>query len=291
MTPQGRAELYLFGTTFIWGGTFVVVKFGLADISPVLLVALRFSMAAALLILFGARRILRIDRTLFWKGSLLGFLLFIGFTLQTIGLKDTTASKSAFITGLMVIFTPFFQFAIEKRLPKPGNFVGVVIVTAGLWLLTSPSGGGITRGDFLTLLCAAVFGVYIVMLDLISKGSDPFHLTFLQMIPSALLGWFAAFFLETPAWNPTIAAVGVVVYCALLGNILCGYVQTRYQRDTTPTRAVIIFTIEPLWATLLGYAALREVIGYWGMAGGAMIIGGILISEFSDSASSSPGPQ
>jgi len=291
MTPQGRAELYLFGTTFIWGGTFVVVKFGLADISPVLLVALRFSMAAALMILFGARRILRMDRSLFWKGSLLGFLLFIGFTLQTIGLKDTTASKSAFITGLMVIFTPFFQFAIEKRPPKPGNVLGVGIVTAGLWLLTSPSGNGITRGDFLTLLCAAVFGLYIVMLGMISKGSDPFQLTFLQMIPSALLGWIAAFLLETPLWNPTIAAIGVVAYCALLGNILCGYVQTRYQRDTTPTRAVIIFTIEPLWATLLGYVALREVIGYWGMAGGVLIIGGILISEFSDFASSSPSPE
>jgi drug/metabolite transporter (DMT)-like permease len=291
MTLRGRAELYLFGTTFFWGGTFVVVKFGLADISPVLLVALRFSLAAVVLLLLGARRILRIDRTLFWKGSLLGFLLFLAFTLQTIGLKGTTASKSAFITGLMVIFTPFFQFAIEKRPPRPGNFVGVVIVTAGLWLLTSPSGSAITRGDFLTLLCAAVLGLYIVMLGRISKGADPFQLTFLQMIPPALLGWITVFSFETQVWNPTLAAIGVVAYCALLGNIVCGYVQTRYQRDTTPTRAVIIFTIEPLWATLLAYTALGEVIGYWGMAGGILIIGGILISEFSDSASSSPSPE
>lgn len=108
MTRRGRAELYLFATTFIWGGTFVAVKLGVVDLSPVLFVALRFSLAAGLLFLFGIKRILKTDRALVWKGSLLGFLLFLGFTLQTVGLKYTTASESAFITGLMVIFTPSF---------------------------------------------------------------------------------------------------------------------------------------------------------------------------------------
>jgi len=284
MTARGRAELYLFGTTFIWGGTFVVVKIGLTDLSPVLLVAIRFSLAAVLLLLFDWRSILQIERPLIWKGSLLGFLLFLGFVLQTVGLKDTTASKSAFITGLMVIFTPFFQLSIEKRTVKTGNLIGVVIVTVGLWLLTSPNGNGLTRGDLLTLLCAAVFGLYIVLLGLFSKGEDPLQLTFLQMMPSAFFGWATVWFLERPIWNPTAAAIGAILYCALLGNILCGYVQTRYQRDTTPTRAAIIFTIEPLWATLLAFTLIGEVIGYWGFAGGALIIAGIMISELADSS-------
>lgn len=288
MTRRGRAELYLFATTFIWGGTFIAVKLGVVDLSPVLFVALRFSLAAVLLFFFGLKRILSTDRTLIWKASLLGLLLFLGFTLQTAGLKDTTASKSAFITGLMVIFTPFFQFAIEKRPPKIGNLAGVAIVTGGLWLLTSPSGGassggGFTFGDFLTLLCAAVFGLYIVMLDLVSKKADPLQLTFIQMIPPAVLGWMTMPMVETPILYPTPTAIAVLLYCALLGNIVCGYIQARYQRDTTPTRAVIIFTIEPLWASILGYMVLREVIGYWGVAGGVLIIAGILVSELSDS--------
>lgn len=288
MTRRGKAELFLFATTFIWGGTFVVVKLGLQDISPVLFVALRFTLAAALLFIFAFQAVLRTNRGLFWKGNLLGFLLFLGFVFQTIGLNDTTASKSAFITGLMVIFTPFFQFAIEKRPPKAGNIVGVAIVTAGLWLLTSPSGAGFTFGDFLTLLCAAVFGLYIVMLDVISKEQDALPLTFLQMLAPAALGWAAAPLFEAPVWHPTASAIAVLLYSALLANILCGYVQTRYQRDTTPTRAAIIFTIEPLWASILGYLVLQERIGYSGMIGGAMIIGGILVSELTDSASSPP---
>jgi drug/metabolite transporter (DMT)-like permease len=288
MTRRGRAELYLFSTTFIWGGTFVAVKLGLVDLSPVLFVALRFSLAGVLLFVLGVRRIVKIDRVLLWKGNFLGLLLFLGFALQTIGLNDTTASKSAFITGLMVIFTPFYQFAIEKRPPKFGNVLGVVIVTAGLWLLTSPSGAGFTFGDFLTLLCAAVFGLYIVMLDLISKKEDALQLTFLQMMAPAALGWLAAPLVETPTFNPTPMAIAALLFCALLGNVVCSYIQTRYQRDTTPTRAVIIFTIEPLWASILGYLLLREVIGYWGVAGGALIIAGILVSELSDSKPSPP---
>lgn len=292
-TRRGRAELFLFVTTFIWGGTFVAVKLGLGDLSPVLFVALRFSLAALVLLPFAIKRILKIDRALFWKGSLLGSLLFLGFTLQTIGLSDTTASRSAFITGLMVIFTPFFQFAIEKRAPKFANLAGVAIVTAGLWFLTSPSGGspsgtGFTRGDALTLLCAVVFGLYIVMLDLFSKGAEALPLTFLQMLTPAVLGWLTLPLLETPVWYPTPNAIAALLFCALLGNVLSNYIQTRYQRDTTPTRAVIIFTIEPLWASILGYWMLREVIGYGGMAGGAMIIAGILVSELSDSAPSPP---
>jgi len=288
MTRRGRAELYLFGTTFIWGGTFVAVKLGLGDISPILFVALRFTLAAAVLFLFGIRQILHSNRELFWKGNFLGFLLFVGFALQTVGLNDTTASKSAFITGLMVIFTPFFQFAIENRPPRLGNILGVITVTAGLWLLTSPSGAGFTFGDFLTLLCAAVFGLYIVMLDIISKKADALPLTFFQMMIPAVLGWVTAPGFETLMWFPTQTAIVTLVFCAILGNCLCGYIQARYQRDTTPTRTAIIFTIEPLWASILGYVMLREVIGYWGIAGGIMIVAGILISELSDSMPSQP---
>lgn len=292
-TPRGRAELFLFATTFIWGGTFVAVKLGLGDLSPVLFVALRFSLAVPVLLSFSPKQILKIDRVLLWKGSLLGSLLFLGFALQTVGLTDTTASKSAFITGLMVIFTPFFQFAIEKRAPKPANLAGVAIVTAGLWFLTSPSGGsppgiGFTWGDALTLLCAAVFGLYIVLLDLFSKDAEALPLTFLQMLTPAVLGWLVLPLLETPVWRSTPNAIAVLLFCALLGNVLSNYIQTRYQRDTTPTRAVIIFTIEPLWASILGYWMLQEVIGYGGVTGGAMIIAGILVSELSDSAPSPP---
>jgi len=247
------------------------------------LTALRFSIAALLFFLLFPKRILKIDRDVIYKGSILGFLLFIGFATQTIGLKYTTASKSAFITGMFVIFTPLFQFLIEKRSPHQANMIGIGIVSMGLWLLTEPSGGGFGIGDGLTLSCAIVFGLYIVALDIISKRYDIIHLAFLQMVSCAALSWISLGVLENPLFRPTPNALWGLAYLTILATVVTTYVQTRFQRDTTPTRAAIIFTIEPVWAAISAYFLLDEELGMVGMLGGGLIIAGILISEVSKS--------
>ena len=95
-------------------------------------------------------------------GIILGILLSIGFITQTIGLQYTTASKSGFLTGLLVIFTPIFQLFIERKMPGKGNLLGVVLVAIGLFFLTSPQGQEFNLGDFLTLICAVVYALYII---------------------------------------------------------------------------------------------------------------------------------
>jgi drug/metabolite transporter (DMT)-like permease len=285
LTPRHTAELILFIATFIWGGTFVVVKLGLEDLSPLLLTALRFTVAAFLFSILFPRGIRAIDQATLRQGGLLGLLLFLGFAAQTIGLKYTTASKSAFITGTFVIFTPIFQLFIERRRPHRANLIGIIVVLTGLWLLTSPTGQGFNIGDGLTLFCAVIFGLYIVFLDLISKRYDIMHLTFLQLLSCALLTWGSIGVLETPFFNPTPNALWGLAYLSILATVLTTYVQTRYQRDTTPTRAAIIFTIEPVWAALLAYAALQEKMGWVDLWGAALIVAGILISELSDKKS------
>lgn len=282
MTAKGRAEWFLFATTFIWGGTFVIIKQGLVDLSPLLMVSIRFTLATLVLLPFCMKALLRADRkSIFW-GCFLGFLIFAGFLLQTLGLKETTTSKSAFITTMMVIFTPLFQMLILKRRPRWGNLVGVIVVSVGLWFLTNPSGGGLNRGDLLTLLCAIVFGLFIVLLDWTTRRYDFLLMTFLQISFPAVCGWILLPFFEPPVFRPTQGALFALGYTAILATVVTGYIQTRYQRDTTPTRAALIFTVEPLWAAALGYFFLQETMGIWGMLGGGLIIGGILFSELSE---------
>ena len=282
MTAKGRAEWYLFATTFIWGGTFVIIKEGLVDLSPLLMVALRFSLASLALLPFCLRSLFRADRKAILWGFLLGFLIFAGFVLQTLGLQETTASKSSFITSMMVIFTPLFQWIFLKRRPRWGNWAAVVIVSVGLWFLTAPSGGGLNRGDLLTLLCAFVFGLFIVLLDWTTRRYDPLLLTFLQIFSPALLSWIAFFLFEQPIFRPTQAVLITLGYTAFLATVVTGYIQTRYQRDTTPTRAALIFAVEPLWAAILSFFFLQERLGAWGMFGGGLIIGGVVFSEISE---------
>lgn len=212
---------------------------------------------------------------------ILGGMLGAGMVIQNYGIYQTTASKAAFITGLMVIFTPLAQLIIEKRAPKLGNILGIITVTIGLYLLTTPDGSEFNFGDALVLLSAIVFGVFIVYMDILSKGIDPFQLSFIQIVSTAIVAALCVPFEVIRiqlSWNTVL----VLFYMGFFATVITTYSQTRFQKETTPTRAVIIFTLEPVIAAVLAYFLLREILGISGIIGGALIIIGVLLSEFSD---------
>ena len=272
----------LLSITVVWGSTFVISKELLADISPFTYIALRFGIASLLFAALVFRSIRIMPRSAVIHGSILGFLLFAGFAAQTVGLQYTSASKSAFITGMMVVFTPVCQLLIERRPPKIGNVIGVVLVTAGLYLLTSPAGSEFNRGDGLTLICAITFGLYIVYLDIYGKQHDASHLTLVQFVSTFVLGTASALLFEQSRVNMTTGAATALGYLIIFPTIVALYVQARFQKDTTPTRSAIIFSIEPVLAAGFAYLLLNERIGGIGMVGGGLILTGLLVSELWD---------
>jgi drug/metabolite transporter (DMT)-like permease len=282
MTAKTKAEAALAATTLVWGGTFAILKIGLEDISPILMVAVRFVTASILLLLFFHRKIFPIPLHAVLKGGLLGVFLFLGFVTQNIGITITTASKSAFITGMMVIFVPMLQFVIERRSPKIGNLLGVAIVSAGLWFLTSPAGSAFNAGDALTLACALLFAIYIVYLDVVSKEMTTFQLLFVQLASMGVYSVIAVLLFESPRIDLAPRTLMVLLYLTIFATLMTTWVQTRFQKDTTPTRAVVIFSVEPVIASAVAYLLLGETLGALGFLGGGLIIAGVLISELSD---------
>ena len=281
MTSRTRAELFLLSITLIWGSTFALSKYLLDTISPLFYIGVRFSLALVIFTVLAYRRVRATTKDAFLKGGILGLLLFSGFTAQTIGLQYTGATKSAFITGMMVVFTPICQIVIERKAPKVGNIIGILIVTIGLYLLTSPTGSEFNLGDGLNLFCAVTFALYIVYLDVFSKGQDPVHLTIAQFVVCAVLGFAAAFLFEPVRFHPTTAAYGALLYLTIFATVIALFIQTRFQKDTTPTRSAVIFSIEPVLAAGIAYVVLGEVLGVPGIVGGALIVGGVLVSELS----------
>jgi drug/metabolite transporter (DMT)-like permease len=245
-------------------------------------VALRFTAALIMFMLIFPNRVRAIRMPAVRKGAFLGALLGVGLIMQNIGLNDTTASKSGFITGTMVIFTPIVQLIVERRLPKIGNVFGVLIVTAGLFLLTMPGGSGIVFGDVITLIAAVLFGVFIVYVDVFSKEEDPVQLGFMQIVVTVVIAWFLVPF-EAVRFVPSWTVAGELFYMAAFATVLTTYANTTYQQFTTPTRAAILFTMEPVVSALLAYIILGEVLGTLGAIGAGIIVFGILVSELSDS--------
>lgn len=281
MQQRTRAELVLLSCTLIWGSTFVVTKQGLGDASPFAFLAVRFVLASLLLLSVRWPSIRRLDRRAALRGGLLGVFLFAGFATQTVGLQYTTASKSGFITGLLVVLTPLLQIVVTRKRLAAGNVIGVVLVTGGLYLLTSPSGAGFNLGDALTVACALAFALYIVYVDVFGRASNPSQLTFMQVAVTALLSCVAMAFEEVRI-VPTATLFGSVGYLAVFATVIALGLQTHYQRDTTPTRAAVLFSLEPVFAALLGYLALDERLGALGVLGGAIIVLGVLFSQLGE---------
>ena len=219
---------------------------------------------------------------------MLGLLLYVGFAVQTVGQTYTTASKSAFFTGLLVVLTPIVHYIVQhvfhlpRRTLKVGNILGVLFAATGLYLLTSPSGSNFNIGDGLTIICAVMFACYIVYLDFASNEPDKLQLTFVQFILCGGLGLVSALLFENMRFVPTPGTIASLLYLTIFATIIAMWVQNRYQGDTTPTRAAVIFSMEPVIAATFAYFVRDEIIGTIGVVGAAGIVLGVLFSELSD---------
>lgn len=288
MTAQRRAETLLLAATVIWGSTFVVTK-GILDVaSPLAYTSVRFLLAAIIVRFLFRGSAFSPRRGSLVPGLVLGLLLFAGFAFQTIGMQYTTASKSAFFTGMLVVFTPMFHIAAQKwfNLPRKslllGNIVGVVCSAAGIYLLSSPGGGGFSRGDAMTLVAAALFAIYIVYLDTSSRNVETMPLTFIVFLSCGVAAALGALLFEEVRIVPVAGFFVPLVYLTIFATVIALGVQNRFQADTTPTRAAVIFSLEPVIAAVFAYLVRGEQLGPVGMAGGGIIFGGLILSELSE---------
>lgn len=294
MKVRTKAEFALLANAVVWGGTFSMIKSALSDVSPIMFMTLRFSLAALLLYPFFKKYFNRLAAQNYKQAFVLGLLLFGGFITQTIGLQYTSATKSAFITGTFVIFTPMLQTLLEKRIPALQNQVGIIFVFVGIILLSSKGenalqilndvGNSFNIGDLLTLFCAIFYALYIVYLDMISDSNEPKFLTFFQIIVTAVLSIISVFIfnllrIENVKLDLTGGLVLAVLYTALFATILTTFLQTKFQREVTPTKASIIFSMEPIFAALTAYLFINEKLSMFGIIGSLFIFAGVLISE------------
>ena len=284
-TPQvsreRAAEALLVWNALIWGATFVVVKSALAGISPLYFLALRFSLATiALLVLFrgvgkGARD---------WKsvgaGVLIGSLLFAGYLTQTLGLRLTSAPKSAFITGLCSVLVPVLAAVAYRIRPQVAEVAGLLVATVGMALMTlNGSIGAISRGDLLTLACAFAFAAHIVTLGHYS-GTVSFELlSVTQIATSAVWSWALLWWMEKPhvEWRPSV--VCAILVTGLLATALAFTIQAWAQRYTTSTRTALIYMLEPVTAWLTSYFLTGEGLSGRAAAGAGLILGGVVLVE------------
>ena len=281
--PSARAEAALVFVAFIWGSTFVLVKAALADVSTFLFLALRFLLAGIVLAIAYRRRMSGIFTKSWrklWSGVLTGVFLFGGYVFQTLGLRLTTPSKSAFLTGLAIVLVPLLSSLVYRIAPQFREVLGAVIATTGMGLMTlEGTKFRIETGDLLTIVGAIFFALHMVAIGHYAPRDGFECLSVLQISTAALLGlslcwWVEGIYIR---WTPTVIS-GLLV-AGLLATAAAFTLHAWAQQHTTATRTAVIFALEPIFAWGTSFVVLREVLDWRAAIGAIFILSGILIVE------------
>jgi drug/metabolite transporter (DMT)-like permease len=275
------ADLALLAVAGFWGLTFPLGKIVLAALHPFTYLAARFTIGAVLLVAgLPAARLAMPPRR--WLAALgVGTVFFFGYALQTVGLRLTTASNTAFITGLSTALVPMIWAIWHRRAPRPGVLIGIALATAGLALLTLGDSVRPNLGDVLVLGCAFMFALHIVLIGRLARAIDPVAFATAQVLPVGVFSMLAAS-TERPLASLAAASApvwGMVVFMAVTGTVFGMLVQTWAQRITTPSHTGLMFTFEPVAAALASYLILGEILSGRQAFGAGLILAGIVLAE------------
>ncbi|WP_312426037.1 DMT family transporter [Lacrimispora sp.] len=272
--------------TIIWGSSFVVMKNSVSQISPIYLMAVRFSIGGLALAVIFFSRLKNINKSIVWPGIVCGFWLSISYIIQTYGLKYTTASNNAFITTLYVIIVPFMNFLFYRVKIHRKSLVAAVLAVVGIGFLSLNSGiSHVNIGDVLTLICSFCYGIQILFIDTYTKKHDPINLTMIQLPCAAIICWVLAFILEGKLSLNVFSSdlVGSLFYLGIFASAVCFSIQNIGQKYVPAATASILLSLESVFGVIFAIALLGEPLTLRILIGFILIFIAVLLSESSKS--------
>jgi drug/metabolite transporter (DMT)-like permease len=300
LRPTTLAHILLLSVVAVWGATFVLVKDALQDASPLLFNLLRMTLAFIALAIVNHRQLRNISRRSLFSGLFVGLFLAAGYQFQTAGLARTTPAKSAFITGLVVVFVPLFTIVPALRSPNTPAprwtaAAGALLAFSGLLLLTTPTGttwenifASIGLGDLLTLACAIAFAGHLLALAHASPRTPIAQLATVQIGAAAVIMAITLPLGGKPHLAVTPRLLIALAVTSLLATAAAFTIQSWAQQHLPPTHTAILLTLEPVFACIASFLLLHERLARRSLCGAALILAGIAITELLSAASPLP---
>ncbi len=276
-----RADLLLLSVAIAWGVTFLIVQDAVKSVPVYAFLFYRFLIATILMFVISWSKLKNINKKNILYGSLLGLALFSGFATQTFGLTYTQSSIVAFITGFNVIFVPFLAYVFFKDIVRKNVLLGSFIAFAGLYFLTMSGELSFKIGEFLSLACALMFAIHIILTGKFSSKEDVFLIVCFQFLTVTVLSLVFSLFLDEVTFNIEFdyTFLKAVIITSLFATVYAFLIQTYFQQYTTASKTAIIFTMEPLSAFFYGVYVGNEVFSSIQLFGALLIILATLISE------------
>ena len=272
-------KLALLLAALIWGSSFFVVKNTVDVFPPTRLLAIRFTIGAALLGIIFCRKLRKIDRGYIRSGAIIGVLLFGGYFAQTIGITDTTPGKNAFLTAIYCVIVPFLFWIVARRRPDRYNFLAAVLCIAGIGLVSLQGDFSISMGDGLTMVGGLFFAGHMVAVAKVTEGRDPVLLTIMQFAVAALLSWAVGFATEKMPAEVSLESWGGLLFLAVFATAGGLLLQNIGQKGTNPAAASILLSLESVFGVLFSVLFYGEQLTARLVIGFAVIFVAVVISE------------
>lgn len=251
----------------------------LDSLLPFQIMAIRFLLASVLMGGISIRSLKGVKREELKAGALMGTALFLGFSLQIIGLQYTTPSKNAFLTATNVVIVPFIAFLICRKKVGLKGIAGAVLAIAGVGLLSLDKDLSLGLGDGLTLICAVGFAFQIFLTSIFVKKYRASVLNFVQMCTAAVLSLVFMAASGQVQFQVTAKGWGSVLYLGIISTTICYLLQTACQKYVDETKAAIILSMESVFGTLFSVIILHESITLRMILGCVIILGAVILAN------------
>jgi drug/metabolite transporter (DMT)-like permease len=284
-----KSNFLLLITAAIWGFAFVAQRLGMEYLGPFTFNAARFILGSlSLLPLVFISRGQRPPsqhiqpyseiKLLIFGGFSAGFMLFMGMSLQQVGLVYTTAGKAGFITSLYVVIVPILAL-FWKQSTNAGTWIGAALAVAGLYFLSVTEKFSIEFGDLLVFFCAFFWAGQVLIISWLSPRIQSVKLAFTQFAVCAVLSLIAAAIFEDISWEALVRATWPILYGGILSSGVAFTFQIMAQRRTHPAHASIIMSLEAVFAAIGGWLLLNEILSARGLLGCGLMLCGMLLSQ------------
>lgn len=273
-------RLALFAAALIWGTSFVVLKSALGDVGTLWTLAIRFSLAAALMIIPAIRKLKKMDRRVLKGAVRMGFCLAAAYIVQTYGLVFTSPGKNAFLTSTYCVLVPFMAWGIYKRKPTMFNIIAALLCVTGIGFVALNSGfDEINIGDILTLMCGIFYSLQIIMMEQYIGDTDALSITGVQFLAAALVCWTGALLFEAAPTNVPVSAWLNILYLSVMCTAACFFLQAWGMRYTPSATAAMLLTLEAVFGALISILFYGEVLTTKVLIGFVLIFVAVIVSE------------
>lgn len=274
------APLTLVAVAAVWGGAFVVMKDAIEHQPIVDFLGTRFVIAAAVMILARPSVLKQFRGSLLTQGVILGVLMTIAYYTQTVGLQQTTAAISGFVTGLYVVISPLLIWLFLKVRVTGKIWIGVGLATLGLGFISiNPASLSFDWPQLWLVACALFFSLHIAGLAKWSPQQDAYALTVVQL---AVVGVINMVWASAQGYHPPVGFNGwfAILFTALFSTAIAFFVQTWAQGVMDSSRVAIYLTTETVWSAAIAVAIGQEVLKLQTIIGGAFILLAMLVVEW-----------